>query len=79
MAEEAPFGAAVGVIVIRNVPHVIVDVELPELSGSDFSNSIMHVCEMFWRWFSSVKAPHHHRNRADLTFRRFRRSLETTQ
>ena len=69
MAEEAALGTSVSMVVVGDVSHVIVDVELAELRRSYFSNPIMHVSQVFDGWLGSMKAPHDHRYRADLALR----------
>jgi glucose-1-phosphate thymidylyltransferase len=57
----------VGVVVVRDVPHVVVDVVLEgEVLADDVGQPLVHVGELFGRRLGAVPAPYDHRSRADL-------------
>ncbi|MDQ1467406.1 MAG: glucose-phosphate thymidylyltransferase [Actinomycetota bacterium] len=67
MAEEATTRAGVGVVVVGDVPHVVVDVVLErEVLRHDIGEALVHVGELRGGRLGSVTPPHHHRGRADL-------------
>jgi len=57
----------VRVVVIGDIAHVVVDVELAELCGRHVPDSRLHVREVFGGRVGAVEAPHDHRHGADLT------------
>lgn len=66
MTEEAAARPAVRVIVVRDVPHVVVDVELAELRRRDRAETLVHVPEMVFGRLHAVESPHDHRRLADV-------------
>src|SRR6266542_668504 len=69
VTEKAPAGAGVGVEVIRDVPHVVVDVVLDgQLLGGDAAELVEHVLEVGGGRVVPVLAPGHDRDRTDLAF-----------
>src|SRR5262245_55299969 len=52
--------------VVRNVTHVVVDPELPDTHGGDFTQLGVHVTQVVLRRCGAVEAPHHHRGLTDL-------------
>src|SRR5262249_4688076 len=67
VAEEAATGPGVGVEVIGDVPHVVVDVVLDgQLLGRDLAQAVEHVLEVGGGRLAAVLPPHDHRDRADL-------------
>jgi hypothetical protein len=70
VAEEAADRSRVRVIMIRDVPHVVVDIvlELEELADH-CTQAGVHVREIIRWWDGTVTAPDDHRDRADLALR----------
>lgn len=69
MAEKAALRPPMGVVVIRNIPHVVVDIDLAELRRRYFAKSRMHVGEMVrWRC-DPVISPHDHGYITHVAFR----------
>ena len=66
VAEEAARGAGVGVVVVGDVAHVVVDVVAVEHRGGDAGELAVHVGEVVRRRVDAVPAPHDHRRVADL-------------
>lgn len=67
VTEKSPFGTGMGVVVVRDVPHVVVDVvAYRELLGRDPCELVVHVCERIGRRRRPVLPPHDHRDVADL-------------
>src|SRR2546428_664775 len=69
VAEEAARGSAVGVPVVRDVPHVVVHPELPELLRGDFRQTLAHVRDVLVGGRGPVIPPDHHGHLADLALR----------
>jgi hypothetical protein len=70
MPEETALGTRVRVVVVRDVPHVVVDVVLElEMVRDDRRESLVHMGEMLCGRCDAVPAPHDHRNRTYLTLR----------
>jgi hypothetical protein len=68
-AEEAIFGAAVGVVVVGDIAHVVVDVDAAKVGRGYFAEAGVHVGELSrWR-LGAVAAPDDHRRLADLALR----------
>src|SRR5207247_2109596 len=65
VAEEAARGSAVGVPVVRDVPHVVVHPELPELLRGDFRQTLAHVRDVLVGGRGPVIPPDHHGHLAD--------------
>ena len=66
VAEEPALGSAVGVIVVGNIPHVIVHIDLAELAGRDLAEPLVHVRQMLRGRLRAVEAPDHHRHVAHI-------------
>src|SRR5690348_13036009 len=68
--EEPALGPAVGVVVVGDVAHVIVDVALAaEHAGGDLPQQGVHVALVLGGWLGAVVAPHHHGHVADVALR----------
>jgi hypothetical protein len=65
--EEATGGSGVGMVVVRDVPHVVVHVMLAKLAAGDLGEAFAHVGEMISGRLHAVKAPHYHGHLTDLT------------
>ena len=66
VAEEASAGPGMGVIVVGDVPHVIVQPELPEPGRRDLGEARAHVGEVLLGRSDAVEAPDHHGCVADV-------------
>ena len=66
MAEEPALGTAVRVIVVGDIAHVIVHVDLAELASRDLAEPLVHVRQMLRGRFRAVETPHHHRHIAHI-------------
>jgi len=56
------------VIVIGDVAHVVVEIELAEPIDSDLPDPLVHVGQMLDWWLGAMEAPHNHWHFADVTF-----------
>ena len=56
------------VIVIGDVAHVVVEIELAEPVESDLLDPLVHMGQMVDGWLGPMEAPHDHRYFADVTF-----------
>src|SRR6266850_1581054 len=65
--EEPALRPAVGVVVVGDVAHVVVDVALADLLGRYLAQARVHVGEVLGGRLGAVVAPDHHGHRADLT------------
>ncbi len=65
--EEPALGPAVGVVVVGDVAHVVVDVALAaENAGGDLAQQRVHVGHVLGGRLGAVVAPHHHGHVADV-------------
>ena len=67
VTEESTFGASVGVIVVRDVSHVVVYVDIAELGGGNLAQPLVHVSEVLARRLGTMKPPNDHRDLAHVT------------
>src|SRR4029453_15776658 len=65
-SEEAALGPSVGVEVVRDVAHVVVDPELTHAGGGDFPELGLHVTQVVFGRRGAVKAPQDNRGLADV-------------
>jgi len=56
-------------VVVGDIAHVIVDVDLPELTSRDLEETLVHVGQMLDGWLRPMVSPHHHRHVADIALR----------
>src|SRR6185503_9088207 len=61
VTEEPALGTAVRMIVVWDIAHVIVHVDLAELTSRDLAEPLVHVRQMLRGRLRAVEAPHHHR------------------
>jgi len=60
VTEEPALGTAVCVIVVGDIAHVIVHVDLAELTSRDLAEPLVHVRQVLCGRFRAVEAPHYH-------------------
>jgi hypothetical protein len=65
--EEPAFRSCMSVIMIGDVAHVVVEIELAKPIEGDLRDALMHMSQMLDGWLGAMEAPHNHWHFADVT------------